>query len=59
MRDARLIGVRLNKHEPKAVETLAQDKDISVSELVHSLIQREAEQQYKHEGAERPHASVH
>ena len=59
MRDARLIGVRLNNHEAKPVETLAQDKDISVSELVHSLIQREAEQQYKPEGAERPHASVH
>jgi Family of unknown function (DUF6290) len=59
MRDARLIGVRLNEHEAKAVETLAQDKDISVSELVRSLIQREAEQQYKHEGTERPHASAH
>jgi hypothetical protein len=59
MCDARLIGVRLNNHEAKPVETLAQDNDISVSELVHSLIQREAEQQYKHEGAERPHASVH
>jgi hypothetical protein len=59
MCDARLIGVRLNNHEAKPVETLAQVKDISVSELLHSLIQREAEQQYKHQGAERPHVSVH
>jgi len=59
MRDARLIGARLNKHEGKVVDTLAQDRDISVSELVRSLIQREAEQQYKHKGAERPHASAH
>ena len=43
MRDARLIGVRLKKHEAKPVKTMAQDKDVSVSELVHSLIQREAE----------------
>jgi hypothetical protein len=47
MRDARLIGVRLNKHEAKAVETLAQAKDISVSELIRTLIQREAERQHK------------
>ena len=58
MRNARLIGVCLNKHEAKAVETLAQDNDISVSVLVRSLIQREAEKEYKHERVERPHAAA-
>jgi predicted HicB family RNase H-like nuclease len=36
----RQIGVRLNKHEAKAIEELAKAQDVSVSELVRRWLEQ-------------------
>jgi hypothetical protein len=56
MRDVKQMGIRLNAHEVKAVETTARDRDVTVSELVRLLIQQEVERQHAQEEVSVGHA---
>jgi hypothetical protein len=57
VRDVKQVGVRLNADEVKAVETMARDRDVTVSELVRLLIHQEAERQHKQEAVSAGHAA--
>jgi hypothetical protein len=54
MRDYKTIGIRLSAHETKAIERLARDKEVTVTELVRLLHEQAARQAWheRHNGKE-------
>lgn len=53
MRDYKTIGIRLSAHETKAIEQLARDKELTMSELVRLWLEQAARQAWHERQAQK------